>query len=469
MLVSALRRFWRDDRGAAVYALALGLLFAAIATIALALDIGRAYVEHTRMQGYVDSLSLAAAAELDGEPDAIERASAVIAASGLGRAAGFSAALELDGDGDPIPTADAFAIFAPIFLSAGPTLTGDPDQDAAALNNLATTDPAKATHVLIRAKPRPDNWSLTALLAAGDDDGAGDQDRQRGLFDLSASAIASSQSENDGDVELTFVIDNSASMLLGATVADMDTIRTLHRNGKVCAFACHKPGDDTYQRARDVGALTRIDVARDALERSVATVRANPPTGGASVFYDVSTFATSLKPVAAGRFDEMPDDFEAVQPEPLVFDEDDKVIFMNSDPRRVVFDVASKMAQKAQAYPDRRHILVFVTDAVMDYDEDRDIKTTDDRRIRMILEDECETLKTAGVEIAVIYTTYLPIDGFWAWDNIISKFAPDITPRMKSCATEGLFFEAAFKEEIDAAFREITDLRGFVDRITLTD
>ncbi|MEL6977236.1 MAG: Tad domain-containing protein [Pseudomonadota bacterium] len=465
MRFAAVQRFWRDEGGAAIYALALGLLFAAVATIALAFDVGRAYVEHTRMQGYVDSLSLAAAAELDGKPDAINRAAAAVAAGGLGRDAGFSAPAALDDDGASVPADGGFAILAPLFLSSGPTLTGDPNVDAATIDALMTSDPAKATHVLIRAKPRADSWSLSALLTTAERDEDSADAGAQGRFDLSAWSIASSRRRSDSDVELTFAIDNSASMLFGATPDDLDAIGAINQRAG-CGFACHRGGGASYRKVRELGIDTRLDVARAALERSVATVRANPPQGDAEVYFDVLTWALDLIPIAAGPHSEMPPNFEAIQPEPGPIG--GPVPYM-TDPRRTFPDLLARMTAKMEAFPDRRHILVLMTDGVADYDRNRGSDLKRSRVVRAITREECELLKSAGSEIAVIYTTYFPTPENATWRATVRRIEQEIEPSLRACATEGLFFEAGFKDEIDAAFRAITDLRGFVDNVTLTD
>jgi Flp pilus assembly protein TadG len=72
-LGTTLARLRREEDGAIVVMVVIGVaLFIGIG--GLAIDIGRLYNLHTQLQAYADHVSLAAAAELDGEAGAIERA-----------------------------------------------------------------------------------------------------------------------------------------------------------------------------------------------------------------------------------------------------------------------------------------------------------------------------------------------------------------------------------------------------------
>jgi hypothetical protein len=72
--------FLRDDRGAILILWAL-FLAVAFGFLALAFDLGRVATTQTQLQSFADQVTLAAAGELDGRPDAITRARA--AAGGL--------------------------------------------------------------------------------------------------------------------------------------------------------------------------------------------------------------------------------------------------------------------------------------------------------------------------------------------------------------------------------------------------
>ncbi len=75
--------------------------------------------------------------------------------------------------------------------------------------------------------------------------------------------------------ELHFVIDVSASMGIGATLADITTLKSKIN----CAFACHSPSNyhgnhkSTLKKAKATGATLRIDVVRDAVMGVVQQIK----------------------------------------------------------------------------------------------------------------------------------------------------------------------------------------------------
>ncbi|MDT8452507.1 MAG: Tad domain-containing protein, partial [Gammaproteobacteria bacterium] len=79
----------------AILIMAAMILILLIGIAAFALDIGRLYVLHTEMQNAVDAAVISAAAELDGEAGARDRAKAAAAQDMLNHLAHFSGKIEL--------------------------------------------------------------------------------------------------------------------------------------------------------------------------------------------------------------------------------------------------------------------------------------------------------------------------------------------------------------------------------------
>lgn len=76
--LSFIRGFSRDDRGGILPLWALSLM-AMLGLVAMSFDMGRIGITRTELQSFADSVALAAAGELDGEADAITRATAAAA------------------------------------------------------------------------------------------------------------------------------------------------------------------------------------------------------------------------------------------------------------------------------------------------------------------------------------------------------------------------------------------------------
>jgi len=80
----------------------------------------------------------------------------------------------------------------------------------------------------------------------------------------------------DASADITFLIDNSASLGVGATPAD----QRIMQNGMGCAFACHLPNSTfetpwTPERAAQLGAKLRIESVREAVTEALTQLKDN--------------------------------------------------------------------------------------------------------------------------------------------------------------------------------------------------
>jgi Flp pilus assembly protein TadG len=69
----------------------------------------------------------------------------------------------------------------------------------------------------------------------------------------------------------------------------------------------------------------------------------------------------------------------------------------------------------------------------------------------------CDTIKGRGIKIAVLYTTYLPLQDPWSVSNVM-PFVPNIAPAMQACATTGLYFQVSPGGDIAAALSSLFQL-----------
>ena len=128
----ASKRFWADQAGIITVQMVM-LSVLVFGGMGLMMDFGRAYSAHSQMQGYIDQVALAAAQELDGQSDAISRATT--AANAVQDGSNF-----VSGDQD-------FSIAEIVYMSDAPTdSNGEFNSSLAA--TYATTQPEKAKYVL---------------------------------------------------------------------------------------------------------------------------------------------------------------------------------------------------------------------------------------------------------------------------------------------------------------------------------
>ena len=70
----------------------------------------------------------------------------------------------------------------------------------------------------------------------------------------------------------------------------------------------------------------------------------------------------------------------------------------------------------------------------------------------------CTTIKNRGIQIAVLYTEYLPLPANSWYNDWIAPFQSQISPNMESCASPGMFFTVTTNGDITAAMQALFDL-----------
>jgi len=149
------RAFARNEDGAMTI-LALLMTVMLLGLGALVVDIGRLYNLHSQMQGYVDQVALAAAAELDGGADAIERATRAALGDGT------NPPMVRDVQNFAVGAAELSIQPLQFYRQIPPDNAADYDS---LLAGFATTDPSEAEFVRARAAPLQENFFLMPLVA----------------------------------------------------------------------------------------------------------------------------------------------------------------------------------------------------------------------------------------------------------------------------------------------------------------
>lgn len=124
-----------------------------------------------------------------------------------------------------------------------------------------------------------------------------------GMFGLPTMTIAQAPQASIGDtsyIDVTFVIDNSASMGIGATLADRNIMNLANGN---CAFACHQSSSPYGLRfntkfIHTLGAKVRIDVVREAILQAMDDIAARNPIAG-QVQFSAYTFSQEIDTLLA--------------------------------------------------------------------------------------------------------------------------------------------------------------------------
>ena len=271
------------------------------------------------------------------------------------------------------------------------------------------------------------------------------------IMGVPALTIASSTTATSGRpvfMDFYLLLDASPSMAVAATTQAMADLSALTG----CAFACHIIGSttDSYARAHQHNIPLRIDVVKQSTQQlfaKAAATRVNPQQFGMSI----NTFSEVLTNVSGitQDMDLAQASANNIQVRAVVPQGQSEGIY-NDDYTdfRPAFNGMYNIIPSSgtgKSVSDRQQVLFLVSDGAADY------VLNGNRKMEAIDTRLCDHIKTKGIQIAVLYTTYLPIlNDPWS----VSNFNPilhNIGPAMKTCASPGFYFEVAPDQSIGDA------------------
>jgi Flp pilus assembly protein TadG len=268
-------------------------------------------------------------------------------------------------------------------------------------------------------------------------------------------------------IDFYLLLDNTPSMGVGATPADVTTM--VNNTSDKCAFACHDTANSNnyYNLAKKLGVTMRIDVVRSATQQLMDTATSTRTysnqfrmaiyTFGASASTaGLTTISSLTSNLSIAKTDAAAIDLMTVQGQNQYSDQDtnyDSIIpAMNSEITNPGTGLSSASPQK---------VLFFVTDGVADEPNPGSCSqpTTGGRCQEPINVSLCTTIKQRGIKIAVLYTTYLPLPTNAWYNKWIAPFVNTISTNMQSCASPDLYFEVSptqgISQAMQALFRKV--------------
>jgi hypothetical protein len=266
-------------------------------------------------------------------------------------------------------------------------------------------------------------------------------------------------------IDFYLLLDNTPSMGVAATPSDIS--KMVSNTGDQCAFACHDLSDSNnyYKLAKTLNVTLRIDVVRQATQQltDTATATATLPNQFRMAVYTfgstctgtglttISALSSSMSSVklAASNIDLMTIPYQGYNNDQCT-DFDNVVSAMNL----AIPTPGSGSAAAPQKF------LFFVSDGVADanYPSTCSKPTSGGRCQEPLKPADCAALKSRGVTIAVLYTTYLPLPTNGWYNSWIAPFQNEISTKMQSCASPGFYFEVSptdgISDAMDALFKK---------------
>jgi len=284
------------------------------------------------------------------------------------------------------------------------------------------------------------------------------------VFFISGSSSATSGGAPNIDFYL--LLDDSPSMEIAATQADINTMvaNTSAQGG--CAFGCHEShptagdvagnpnGEDNYTLARNLGVTMRIDLVNNATQNLMTTAQnteaQNHAAYRAAIYtmdYSVNTLQTLTSNLTAAQIS------AANIASPIVwsnnyltqtnqnYDEDSD---LDGGLSRLNTTMPNPGNGTNTAGDTPQEVLFIVSDGVIDQHVNSGGNCSRSTRTCVginTLVDNCTAIKNRGIRIAFLYTTYYPVTTNSFYNSYIAPFQSQIATDAQNCASPGLFFQ----------------------------
>lgn len=259
------------------------------------------------------------------------------------------------------------------------------------------------------------------------------------------------------------LLDNSPSMGVAATPRDIDAMRA--QTGG-CQFACHTTtgGENFYEIARRNNIRLRIDLLQSA---SLEMIKHAEKSRLYSSQYRFSmyNFGEDITKQKLNMFSPMTypskslsDNLKTLElmtlAAPQVNDHAATDIYGRIE------DLLKVMGRQGNGHTPSGSVktMIIVTDGVEGTKRQRCSKRKVPRSglcQEPLVVDACEDAKKLGFKVAVLYTTYLPLQNDKWWREWISPFTNEIADNLKKCASDGMFVEASFDHDLGEAMTNL--------------
>src|SRR5580692_9492902 len=300
-----------------------------------------------------------------------------------------------------------------------------------------------------------------------------------GLMGIPSTTISGSESSAAGlsvNINFYLLLDNSPSMNIAATTAGIQKMvaNTSAQGG--CAFACHESnpsadnlgnpnGEDNYALAQNLGVVTRMQNLASATQALMNTAAATEGSNTSQYQMAIYTFANS----GLGTIQSLTSNMATAQAAAAninvlqVYDNNWLTKTNQNNDTDTNFESAMSAINTIMPAPGLgtpastpQEVLFIVSDGVDDEVASSCSQSLDGNRCQAPFSTTwCTTVKNRGIQIAVLYTEYLPLPTNSWYNNWIAPFQNQIGSNMQSCASPGMFFTVTTDGDITAAMQSL--------------
>jgi Flp pilus assembly protein TadG len=310
-----------------------------------------------------------------------------------------------------------------------------------------------------------------------------------GIFGYPTTTITGSSTAQAGlttNINFYLLLDNSPSMNIAATSAGIQTMvnNTSAQGG--CAFACHESdpsadnlgnpgGEDNYTLAQNLGVVTRMQnlaSATQSLMSSASSMEGSNQqyqmaiytfnSSGLSTIQALTSNLANAETAAANINVE-----EVYSNNWLTKTNQNNDTDTNFESAMSAINTIMPSPGTGTPASTPQEVLFIVTDGVDDEVSSSCSQSLDGNRCQQPFNTTwCTTVKNRGIQIALLYTDYLPLPTNSWYNDWIAPFQSQISPNLESCASPGMFFSVTTDGDITAAMQTLFQQAVAAARLT---
>jgi len=277
-------------------------------------------------------------------------------------------------------------------------------------------------------------------------------------------------------IDFYLLLDNSPSMNIAATTAGINTMVAATSAQGGCAFACHETnpaadnlgnpgGVDNYTLAAELGVVTRVQNMAAATQQLTTTAQTTEENSNSTYRMAIYTFAQSGTQTiqtltsnlsSAGTAAANINVLEVCSNNYLTCGNNNNDTDTNFETAMSDINTVMPNPGTGTAGGTPKETLFLVTDGVDDEISGTCSQALDGTRCQQPFNTAwCTTVKNRGIQIAVLYTEYLPLPTNSWYNEWIAPFQSQIGTNLESCASPGLYFQVTTDGDISAAMQAL--------------
>jgi Flp pilus assembly protein TadG len=315
-----------------------------------------------------------------------------------------------------------------------------------------------------------------------------------GMTNMQISGQSAAVSATAPNINFWMLLDDSPSMAIAATTADIATLVAATPKQGGCAFACHEinptadnlgnpggPTQDNYALARSLGVTLRIDLVNNALQQLLATASTTQSTFHTTYDFAIYTMDYNLTAVGNGSqanaYAKPTPISQIVNPTIAALEVYNQSCITQTNCNNDTDSYLDATTAQLGAYiyandppgngtnnpgDHPQAVLFIVSDGVTDYVSGGSrLMSPISRNI-----DSCTAIKNEGIRIAFLYTTYYPLPTNSFYNSNIAPFQPSVATYAQNCASPGLYFQVSTDGDITGAMTTLFQRAVATARLT---